>query len=89
MATVDSNLISVAINLGWRLAELYNSAERPGPAPTPPEPAPLPAHLPGAGEMSAYEKASALVDHIESDLQALGSALGSELLLVITKSSQS
>jgi hypothetical protein len=44
--------VPTALSLGWRMAELYNSAELPGPS-TPQENAALPAHLPGFGGMLA------------------------------------
>jgi len=78
MTAADSTAVSAAINLGWRLAELYNCIELPSPA-SPTQEKALPLHLPGIGEMSAYEKAVALIDHVDADLQALNAAVGGDL----------
>jgi hypothetical protein len=64
-----------AVCLGWRLAELYDSKELPGP-PGQPGSGRLPGHLPGIGEMSAYERACALTAHVGADLAVLSRALG-------------
>ena len=69
---------TLAVDLGWRLAQLYDSKELPGPRP-PNEAKSLPPHLPGLGEMSPFEKACALAAHVEADLAVLGTALGSEM----------
>jgi hypothetical protein len=68
----------LAVDLGWRLAQLYNSKELPGPPQTT-RPKPLPSHLPGFGEMTPHEKARALAAHVSADLAFLGAALGAEL----------
>ncbi len=72
----------MAVCLGWRLAELYDSKVLPGP----PQHAGskggskgLPAHLPGFGEMSPHEKARALAAHVGADLASLGNSLGLEM----------
>jgi hypothetical protein len=57
------------------MAELYDSEKLPGP-PRHQEAGKLPAHLPGFGEMSDYEKACALAAHVGADLASLGRALG-------------
>jgi hypothetical protein len=69
------NAVCLAVNLGWRLAELYDSKSLPGP-PRSPEPKPLPCHLPGFGEMTPHEKACALAAHVGADLASLGAVLG-------------
>ena len=63
-----------AICLGWRLAELYDHKELPGP-PLHPEPTELPEHLPGFGDMTHHEKACALLNHVGVDLASLWTAL--------------
>lgn len=72
-----------AVNLGWRLAELYDSRRLPGP-PQNEEPKPLPAHLPGFGEMTAHERACALAAHVGADLVSLGTALNTEMPTIET-----
>jgi hypothetical protein len=67
--------VCLAICLGWRIAELYDSKELPGP-PQRHENGELPDHLPGLGEMSKHERACALVAHVSADLAALERALG-------------
>lgn len=69
---------TLAVDLGWRLAQLYDSKKLPGPR-RPNEGKPLPGHLPGLGEMSSYEKAYALAAQVGSDLAALGAALGTTM----------
>jgi hypothetical protein len=71
---VFEDAVCMAVCLGWRLAELYDSKELPGP-PSRPASERLPAHLPGLKEMSAYEKARAPAAHIGADIAALGTAL--------------
>jgi hypothetical protein len=66
--------VCVAVCVGWRIAELYDRTELPGP-PRHPEAGELPGHLPGFGEMSEYEKACALAAHVGADLASLGRAL--------------
>jgi len=70
--------VCLAVDLGWRLAELYDSKSLPGPSEHP-APKPLPPHLPGFGEMTPHEKASALVARVGADLASLGAVLGVEL----------
>jgi hypothetical protein len=67
--------VRLAVCLGWRMAELYDSKELPGP-PENNEPEPLPEHLPGLGEMTDHEKALALVAHMGADLASLTAVLG-------------
>lgn len=67
-----------AVNLGWRLAELYDSKRLPGP-PQNEESKPLPPHLPGFGEMTAHERACALAAHAGADLASLGTVLNTEM----------
>jgi hypothetical protein len=69
--------VCLAVCVGWRMAELYDSEELPGP-PQHREAGKLPAHLPGFGEMSDYEKACALAAHVGADLASLGRALSLE-----------
>jgi hypothetical protein len=68
----------LAVDLGWRLAQLYDSKELPGPPQTT-RPKQLPPHLPGFGEMTPHEKACALTAHVGADLASLRTALGAEL----------
>jgi hypothetical protein len=70
--------VCLAVGLGWRLAELYDSKRLPGPRSSQGA-APLPPHLPGFGEMSAHEKACAVAAHVSADLSSLGAALGTEM----------
>jgi hypothetical protein len=51
--------VCLAVCVGWRMAELYNRKELPGP-PRRRDPDDLPGHLPGFGEMSGHEKSCAL-----------------------------
>lgn len=67
--------VCLAVCLGWRMAELYDSKNLPGP-PQRGGNGKLPEHLPGLGEMTDHEKACALVAHVSADLAALGRALG-------------
>jgi len=69
--------VCLAVCVGWRLAELYDSRELPGP-PHDREAGDLPEHLPGFGEMTAHEKACALTAHVGADLASLGRVLGIE-----------
>jgi hypothetical protein len=68
----------VAVDLGWRLAQLYDSKELPGPSRSA-KPKPLPPHLPGFGDMTAHEMAWALAAHVGADLVSLRTVLGAEL----------
>jgi hypothetical protein len=68
----------LAVDLGWRLAQLYDSKELPGP-PRGAKPKPLPVHLPGFGEMTPHEKACALAAHAGADLASLQAVLGTEM----------
>jgi hypothetical protein len=70
--------VCLAVCVGWRMAELYDSGELPGPPQRQEADSELPAHLPGFGEMSEYEKACALAAHVGADLASLGQALGLE-----------
>jgi hypothetical protein len=66
--------VRVAVDLGWRLAELYDRKNLPGP-PDHPKPTPIPPHLPGFGEMTSHEQACALAAHVTAELPFLGTAL--------------
>jgi hypothetical protein len=68
----------LAVDLGWCLAQLYDSKELPGPPQTT-RLKPLPPHLPGFGDMTSHEKACALVARTGADLASLRAALGTEL----------
>lgn len=67
--------VCLAVCLGWRMAELYDSKKLPGP-PQHGGNGKLPEHLPGLGEMTDHEKACALVAHMSADLATLATALG-------------
>jgi hypothetical protein len=69
--------VCLAVCVGWRLAELYDSKELPEP-PHRRNAGRLPGHLPGFGEMTGYEKACALAAHLGADLASLRRALGLE-----------
>jgi hypothetical protein len=75
---VAQDAVWLAVCLGWRLAELYDSKDLPGP-PERQQAEPLPPHLPGLGEMSPHEKACALAAHAGADLASLGAVLGAEM----------
>jgi hypothetical protein len=66
--------VCLAADLGWLLAELYDSRKLPGP-PRNADARPLPPQLPGIGKMTAYEKACALAAQAGADLARLGIAL--------------
>jgi hypothetical protein len=66
------------VDLGWLLAELYDSRKLPGP-PRNAGSRPLPPHLPGIGKMTPHESACALAAQAGADLVRLGTALGTEL----------
>jgi hypothetical protein len=66
--------VCLAVCVGWRMAELYDSTDLPGP-PEHRKAGGLPGHLPGFGEMSGYEKACALAAHVSADLASLGHVL--------------
>ena len=70
--------VCLAVCVGWRMAELYDSGELPGPLQRREGDGELPSHLPGFGEMSEYEKVCALAAHVGADLASLGQALGLE-----------
>jgi hypothetical protein len=70
--------VCLAVCVGWRMAELYDSRELPGPPTRPEADGELPGHLPGVGEMSEHEKACALAAHVGADLASLRQALGLE-----------
>lgn len=72
---VFQDAVCRAVCLGWRLAALYDCKKLPGP-PGQPGSERLPPHLPGLGEMSAYEKACALAAHVDADIAAWEMALG-------------
>lgn len=65
----ERSTVSIAIDLGWRFAELYDSEHLPGPPKL--KYLKLPEHLPGLGEMTRHEKAMALSAHLGADLAAL------------------
>jgi hypothetical protein len=71
-------VVCLAVCVGWRMAELYDSGELPGPPQRREVGGELPWHLPGFREMSEYEKACALAAHVSADLASLGQALGLE-----------
>ena len=71
------NAVCIAVCVGWRMAELYDSADLPEPTQHR-EADELPRHLPGFGEMSQYEKACALAAHVGADLASLACALNLE-----------
>lgn len=73
----EQSAVSIAIDLGWRFAELYDAEELPGPSKR--KHSKLPEHLPGLGEMTAHEKAVALSAHIGADLADLAKARGAQL----------
>lgn len=75
-AVAEQIAVSVAIDLGWRFAELYDAERLPGPSGKWPD---LPEYLPGLGEMTAHEKACALSAHLGADLAVLGKATGGKL----------
>jgi hypothetical protein len=80
--TNDGNSVQdaacLAVDLGWRLAQLYDSKELSGPSRSA-KPKPLPSHLPGFGDMTPHEKACALAAHVRADLASLHTALGADL----------
>ena len=62
--------VCLAADLGWLLAELYDSRKLPGP-PRNADVRPLPPQLPGIGKMTAYEKACANRRYDDRDLNDL------------------
>lgn len=75
---VARGAVSLAFAVGWRLAELYDQDELP--SPRPPDPAaPPPPHLPGASEMSQYDRARVILGQAQAAVVALASVLGVEL----------
>lgn len=64
-----------AFVFGWRMAELYDREELPAPRPIEAD-APVPPHLPGASEMSEYEKARVIFDQAQVSSRSLVTALG-------------
>jgi hypothetical protein len=70
--------VCLAVDLGWLLAELYDTRKLPGP-PRDSSSRPLPPQLPGIGKMTAYEKACALAAQAGADLARLGIALDTAL----------
>lgn len=79
MVADDGNdAVWLAVCLGWRLAELYDSKELPGP-PEQQRPGPLLPHLPGLGEMTPHEKACALAARAGADVASLGAALKTQM----------
>jgi hypothetical protein len=70
--------VCLAVDLGWLLAELYDSRKLPGP-PRNANSGPLPSHLPGIGKMTPHEKACALAAQAGADLTRLGTVLGAEM----------
>ena len=77
----EQSAVSIAIDLGWCFAELYDAERLPGPSGKQPD---LPEYLPGVGEMTNHEKACALSAHVGADLAALGKATGATLPDVAT-----
>jgi len=75
---VAQDAVWLAVCLGWRLAELYDSKELPGP-PEHQQPEPLLPHLPGLGEMSPHERACALAARAGADVASLGAALKTQM----------
>jgi hypothetical protein len=71
------NAVSIALDLGWRFADLYDAAELPGPSAR--SRGTLPDHLPGLSDMTSHERAVALTAHVAAGLAALGKATGTEL----------
>lgn len=69
---------SIAVDLGWRFAELYHFPRLTGP-PSKQDVQDVPPHLPGLGEMTYLEKACALWARMCADLVALWSATGVQL----------
>ena len=69
------NEACLAVSLGWRMAELYDREELPGPAASRQDGDP-PGHLPGFGVMNDHERACVLAAHVGADLASLGRALG-------------
>ena len=67
-----------AFVFGWRMAELYDREDLPAPRPTQAD-ASVPPHLPGASEMSEYERARVIVDQAAAASRSLAAALGIEL----------
>lgn len=65
--------VCIAIDLGWRFAELYDSTRLPGPPRS--DAAELPPHLPGFGDMTDHEKACAPASHVGAGLAAISKAL--------------
>lgn len=51
----DEGAVCLAVCVGWRMAELYDSRELPGPSRRQGD-GELPWHLPGFGEMSELRK---------------------------------
>ena len=76
MTVSGRSAVSIAIDLGWSFAELYDSERLPGPDG---ERSELPEYLPGLGEMTAHERACAFVAHVGADLAAIGQVTGAEL----------
>jgi hypothetical protein len=70
--------VCLAVDLGWLLAELYDSRKLPGP-PRDAGSRPLPPHLPGIGKMTPHEKACALAAQAGADLTRLGTLLSTEM----------
>lgn len=76
--TTASDAVAAAFVVGWRLAELYDREALPPPTTADPD-APLPRHLPGASEMSEYEKARVNLDQAQAALRQLTASLGAKL----------
>jgi hypothetical protein len=72
------NAVCLAVCVGWRIAQLYDSDELPGPSAH--QDAVLPPHLPGFGEMSDHERARALAVHVGADLTSMRDALGLDVM---------
>jgi hypothetical protein len=69
--------VAIAVDLGWRLAELYDAPALL--AQVDRERTRVPDHLPGFGEMTPHEKACALSAHVGADLAALKDGTGTDL----------
>ncbi len=75
-AAARAAAVSEAFIAGWRLAQLYDSDELPAPSGDGPQARPLPDHLPGASQMTGYEKAAVLAGQAGAVLTALTPKLG-------------
>ncbi len=72
----DAQLVTTAFRLGWRLASAFH-----GPPPNKPSEessSDLPKHLPGASELSEYERGQTLLAQVRCDIEEVRKALGLE-----------